>query len=154
MTTCWGGKDNFASDRELAERLLAAFPVSSWIARQNRGFVGRAVRYCAEEGVDQFLDVGSGLPTMDNVHEVARRTIPDAAVVYVDDDRVALSHANALLATSPGVSVIWGDVRDPGKILAHVEATGLIDLSRPMVVVRRGNPGSASAPTGVGGATC
>ena len=101
MTTCWGGKDNFASDRELAERLLAAFPVSSWIARQNRGFVGRAVRYCAEEGVDQFLDVGSGLPTMDNVHEVARRTIPDAAVVYVDDDRVALSHANALLATSP-----------------------------------------------------
>src|ERR1017187_792979 len=101
MTTCWGGKDNFASDRELAERLLAAFPVSSWIARQNRGLVGRAVRYCAEEGVDQFLDVGSGLPTMDNVHEVARRTIPDAAVGYVDDDRVALSHANALLAPSP-----------------------------------------------------
>jgi S-adenosyl methyltransferase len=130
-----GGKDNLAADRQLAEQLLEAFPVSAWIARQNRGFVGRAVRYCAEQGVDQFLDVGSGLPTMDNVHEVARRVTPDAAVVYVDNDRVALTHANALLATSSGVSAIWGDVRDPGKILAHVEASGLIDLSRPLVVL-------------------
>lgn len=130
-----GGKDNLAADRQLAEQLLAEFPVSAWIARQNRGFVGRAVRYCAEAGVDQFLDVGSGLPTMDNVHEVARRVIPDAAVVYVDNDRVALTHANALLATSPGVTAIWGDVRDPGEILAHVESSGLIDLSRPVVVL-------------------
>ena len=130
-----GGKDNFAADRELAEQLLAEFPISSWIARQNRGFLKRAVRYCAEQGVDQFLDVGSGLPTMDNVHEIARQVIPDAAVVYVDNDRVALTHANALLATSPGVSAIWGDVRDPGKILADAQASGLIDLSRPMVIL-------------------
>jgi hypothetical protein len=130
-----GGKDNFAPDRQLAERLLAEFPISSWIARQNRGFLGRAVRYCAEQGVDQFLDVGSGLPTMDNVHDVARRVNADAAVVYVDNDRVALTHANALLATSPGVAAIWGDVRDPGKILAAAEASGLIDLTRPMVVL-------------------
>jgi SAM-dependent methyltransferase len=115
--------------------LLAEFPISSWIARQNRGFVGRAVRYCAEQGVDQYLDVGSGLPTMDNVHDVARRAIPGAAVVYVDNDRVALTHANALLATSPGVFAIWGDVRDPGGILAYVKANELIDLNRPTVLL-------------------
>jgi hypothetical protein len=130
-----GGKNNFAADRQLAEQLQAEFPVSEWIARQNRAFLGRAVRYCAEQGIDQFLDVGSGLPTMDNVHEVARRVIPSAAVAYVDSDRVALAHARALLATSPGVSAFWGDVRDPRKILADVTARGLIDLSRPVVVL-------------------
>jgi hypothetical protein len=130
-----GGKDNFAADRELGKQLLDAFPQSSWIARQNRQFMGRAVRYCAEQGVLQFLDVGSGLPTMDNVHEVARRVSPGAAVVYVDNDRVALSHANALLAKSPGVAAIWGDVREPGKILADAAASGVIDLGRPVVVL-------------------
>jgi S-adenosyl methyltransferase len=130
-----GGKDNFAADRELAEQLLAEFPISSWIARQNRGFLKRAVRYCADQGVDQFLDVGSGLPTMDNVHEIARQVIADATVVYVDNDRVALTHANALLATSPGVSAIWGDVRDPARILADAQSSGLIDLGRPIVVL-------------------
>jgi SAM-dependent methyltransferase len=130
-----GGKTNFAADRQLAEQLLAAFPVSTSIARQNRAFLGRAVRFCAEQGIDQFLDMGSGLPTMDNVHEVARRVTPGASVVYVDNDRVALAHARALLATSPGVSAIWGDLREPGKILAEVEARGLIDLSRPLVVL-------------------
>ena len=130
-----GGKNNFTADRQLAEQLLAEFPQSSWIARQNRAFVGRAVRYCAEQGIDQFLDVGSGLPTMDNVHEVARRVIPGAAVTYVDNDRVALAHAKALLATSPGVSAIWGDVRQPGQILADVEDGALIDLSRPVVIL-------------------
>jgi S-adenosyl methyltransferase len=130
-----GGKDNFTADRQLAEQLLAAFPVSSWIARQNRAFLGRAVRYCAEQGIDQFLDIGSGLPTMDNVHEVARRVIPGAAVTYVDSDRVALAHAKALLATSPGVAAIWGDLREPSKILADVEGQGLLELSRPVVVL-------------------
>lgn len=130
-----GGKNNFAADRQLAEQLMAAFPMTAWVARQNRAFVGRAVRYCAGQGVDQFLDVGSGLPTMDNVHEIARRAIPDAAVVYVDNDKVALSHASALLATSPGVTSIFGDLREPGKILADVAAGGLIDLSRPVVVL-------------------
>ena len=68
-----GGKDNFVADRQFSDQLLAAYPIVAWIARQNRAFVGRAVRYCAGQGVGQFLDVGSGLPTMDNVHEVARR---------------------------------------------------------------------------------
>jgi S-adenosyl methyltransferase len=84
-----GGKDNFAVDRELGDQLLAAFPESAWIARQNREFAGRAVRYCAEQGVSQFLDIGSGLPTMSNIHQVAREVVPGARVVYVDNDKVA-----------------------------------------------------------------
>ena len=99
-----GGKDNFAADRQLAEQIMANVPTSAWSARQQRAFVVRAVRYCAQQGIGQFLDIGSGLPTMDNAHEVARRVIPEAAVVYVDIDPVALSHARALLATSPGVA--------------------------------------------------
>lgn len=130
-----GGRDNFAADRELASALLEQFPVSSWIARQNRAFVGRAVRYCAEQGIDQFLDVGSGLPTMNNVHEVARRVIPRAAVVYVDNDTDALAHSRALLAGDHGVSAIWGDARQPARILGRVEEGGLLDLSRPAAIV-------------------
>jgi hypothetical protein len=130
-----GGKDNFATDRQFTAQLLAAYPIVAWIARQNRAFVGRAVRYCADRGADQFLDVGSGLPTMDNVHEVARRVIPDAAVVYVDNDPVAFTHANALLATSDGVAALCGDAREPDKILAEVSDRGLIDLNRPLVVL-------------------
>jgi hypothetical protein len=133
-----GGKDNFAADRQVAEQILANVPTSAWSARQQRAFVVRAVRYCAQQGLGQFLDVGSGLPTMDNVHEVARRTVPGAAVVYVDNDRVALSHARALLADSPGVAAIWGDAREPQKILAHAEMHGLLDLTRPMVVLMTG----------------
>jgi len=130
-----GGKDNFAADRELASQLQEAFPQSAWIARQNRQFLGRAVTYCAQQGMSQFLDLGSGLPTMDAVHEVARRAVPDAKVVYVDNDRVALTHASALLATSPGVAAIFGDIREPHKILADVADGGTIDLSRPLVVL-------------------
>jgi len=130
-----GGKDNFAADRQFTAQLLAAYPIVEWIARQNRAFVGRAVRYCADQGVGQFLDVGSGLPTMDNVHEVARRVIPGAAVMYVDNDPVAFTHASALLATSDGVAALWGDAREPDKILAEVSDRGLIDLNRPLVVL-------------------
>lgn len=133
-----GGKDNFAADRQLAEQIMANVPTSAWSARQQRAFVVRAVRYCAQQGIGQFLDIGSGLPTMDNVHEVARRVIPEAAVVYVDIDPVALGHARALLATSPGVAAIWGDAREPQKILAHVRADGLLDLARPVVVLMTG----------------
>jgi O-methyltransferase involved in polyketide biosynthesis len=129
-----GGKDNFAADRELGEQLLKEFPTAAWIARQNRAFLGRAVSYCAEQGAAQFLDIGSGLPTMDNVHEVARRTRPDAKVLYVDSDPIALTHATALLATSEGVSAIAGDMRDPGEILANAAAHG-IDLQRPVVIL-------------------
>ncbi len=130
-----GGKDNFAVDRELGDQLLAAFPESAWIARQNRAFAGRAVSYCAEQGVSQFLDIGSGLPTMDNVHEVARRVIPAARVVYVDNDKVANRHVDALLSTSDGVAAIPGDLRAPEQVLADVRARRLLDLNRPFVVM-------------------
>jgi O-methyltransferase involved in polyketide biosynthesis len=133
-----GGKDNFAADRKLAEQIMANVPTSAWSARQQRAFVIRAVRYCAQRGIAQFLDVGSGLPTMDNVHDVARRMVPDASVVYVDNDRVAVTHAKALLATSAGVAAIWGDAREPQKILDHVEEHGFLDLSRPTMVLMTG----------------
>jgi hypothetical protein len=130
-----GGKDNFAADRQLGDQLLAEFPQSGWISRQNRAFVGRAVRFCAEQGVAQFLDVGSGLPTMDNVHQIARRVIPRATVVYVDKDPVAVTHSQALLADNAGVTAIAGDLRHPAAILADAQSLGRIDLSRPVAVV-------------------
>ena len=130
-----GGKDNFAVDRQLGEQLLAAFPDAPWVARENRAFVGRAVRFCVEQGIDQFLDVGSGLPTMENVHEVARRTIPDATIVYVDNDATALAHASALLATSEGVTAIRGDVREPAEVLRAARIEGQLDPTRPFAVL-------------------
>jgi hypothetical protein len=130
-----GGRNNFAADRRLGDQFSGQFPISATIARQNRAFLGRAVRYCAGQGVRQFLDVGSGLPTMDNVHEVARRVIPRASVVYVDNDKVAHSHASALLATSDGVAAIPEDMREPARILAEVTARRLLDLTQPTVVV-------------------
>jgi S-adenosyl methyltransferase len=133
-----GGKDNFAADRQLAEQIMANVPTSAWSASQQRAFVIRAVRHCAQLGIAQFLDVGSGLPTMDNVHDAARRIVPDASVVYVDNDRVAVAHARALLATSPGVAAIWGDAREPQEILHRVEERGLLDLSQPAMFLMTG----------------
>ncbi len=95
-----GGKDNFAADREAAERMARAIPQLPWLARQNRDFLRRAVRFCAGEGVTQFLDIGSGLPTNQNVHQVAQHASPDSRVVYVDIDPVVVSHAQALLSGS------------------------------------------------------
>jgi SAM-dependent methyltransferase len=130
-----GGKDNYAADRELAELLLANAPNSGWIARQNRAFMARAVQYCAEHGIRQYLDLGSGLPTMDNVHEVALRTRPDARVVYVDNDPVAVTYARALLAKSPNVAAIEADLRRPEQVLELAQSTGQLDLSQPVAVL-------------------
>jgi O-methyltransferase involved in polyketide biosynthesis len=130
-----GGKDHYAVDRELGERLLANAPISPWIAQQNRRFLGRAVRYCAEQGIRQFLDLGSGLPTQENVHEVAQRVDPGCRVVYVDNDPVAVVHAQALLAGGTGVTAIRGDLRRPEEILAHEEVRRLIDFTEPMAVM-------------------
>src|SRR5271165_758129 len=95
-----GGKDNFAADREAAERLASAIPALPWLARQNRDFLQRTVSFLAGEGITQFVDIGSGLPTNQNVHEVAQRVRPDARVVYVDIDPVVINHAQALLSGS------------------------------------------------------
>jgi hypothetical protein len=125
-----GGKDNFAADREAAGRSAELVPQLPWLARENRGFLGRAVRFCADAGITQFLDIGSGLPTSHNVHQVAERAIADPRVVYVDSDPVVVSHAQALLAT-PHTTAVQGDLTRPGEILNDPEIRRLIDLSKP-----------------------
>jgi SAM-dependent methyltransferase len=133
-----GGKANFAADRELAEKMLAIHPVTAQMARENRQFLGRAVSYVAGRGIGQFIDVGAGLPTALNTHDIARQADPRARVAYVDNDPVVISHARALLATSPGVIAVPGDMRDPAAILGDDGLTGLIDLAEPACVIMSG----------------
>jgi hypothetical protein len=129
-----GGKDNFTVDRAAAVASAAAVPQLPLLARENRAFLGRAVRFCVGAGVTQFLDIGSGLPTADNTHEVAQRAAPGARTVYADSDPVVVSHARALLAT-PLTRAVRGDLTRPGEVLAAAEATGLIDFARPVAVL-------------------
>ncbi len=133
-----GGKDNFAADRELARKLLEIYPLSAQMARENRQFLGRAVSYVAGRGIGQFIDVGAGLPTAANTHGVACRAAPGARVAYVDNDPVVLAHAQALLATAPGVVALAGDLRDPDAILADPALTRLISLDAPVCVLLSG----------------
>jgi hypothetical protein len=131
-----GGKDNYEVDRRVAEGLLEIIPSMRLVARQNRAFLGRAVRYLAgEAGVRQFLDIGTGLPTVDNTHEVAQRAAPDARIVYVDNDPLVLAHARALLTSSPEgrTDYIDADLRDPDRIIA--EAGRTLDLDRPVALM-------------------
>ncbi|MCC5581559.1 SAM-dependent methyltransferase [Microtetraspora sp. AC03309] len=131
-----GGKDNYAVDRERAEQMIAAVPLVRETAQANRAFLGRAVRFLAgEAGISQFLDIGAGLPTRDNVHQVAERVNPASRVMYVDNDSMVLVHARALLATNARTGVIQGDVRNPAHIVDHPEVRGLLDLSRPVAVL-------------------
>jgi SAM-dependent methyltransferase len=130
-----GGKDNYASDREAVARLIEISPEVSLAARWNRQFLGRAVRFVAGQGVTQFLDVGAGLPTQQNVHQVAQGVTADAATVYVDNDPVVLAHANALLAGDARTAVVAGDVRDPAGIRRDAAATGLLDFARPVCLL-------------------
>jgi S-adenosyl methyltransferase len=129
-----GGKDNFAADREAAERQAEAVPQLPWLSRENRRFLGRAVRFCASAGITQFLDIGSGLPTMENVHQVAEQVTADARVVYVDNDPVVVRHAQALLAT-PRTEAIYGDLNRPDDILNDPGVRRMIDLDRPVAVL-------------------
>jgi hypothetical protein len=115
-----GGKDNFAADREAADRQARAIPQLPWLARQNRGFLQRAVDYCAREGVTQFLDIGSGLPTNQNMHEIAQRANAGSRVVYADNDPVVVAHARALLSGTQ-TAAVRGDVCRPGDILGTPE---------------------------------
>lgn len=136
-----GGKDNSAADRELAEEMLRINPLAAQMARENRQFLGRAVSYVARMGIAQFIDIGAGLPTVQNTHDAARATRPDARVAYVDNDPMVISHAEALLARTngaEGIVVVPGDMRDPGAILADRELTGLISLADPVCVLLSG----------------
>src|SRR5690242_15884377 len=134
-----GGKDNFAADREAAERVLAAAPGLQYRVRANRAFLGRATRYlAAEAGIRQFLDIGTGIPTADNTHEVAQRAAPDSRVVYIDNDPVVLLHAQALLRSTPegATDYVQADLRDPGTILDR--AAVLLDFGQPVALMLLG----------------
>jgi S-adenosyl methyltransferase len=133
-----GGKNHFAADREVAEKLLASVPSGRTGARENRAFLGRAVRYLtAEAGVRQFLDIGTGLPTTNNVHEVAQAAAPSARVVYVDNDPLVLAHARALLPSSPEgrTAYIQADLRDPTVILTDPVTRDVLDFSQPVALM-------------------
>ena len=130
-----GGKDNFPADRAAAERVLATVPKAREMARANRAFLQRTVRFLAgEAGIRQFLDIGTGIPTQGNVHEVARQVAPDARVVYVDNDRVVHAHANALLAGDQTIAVL-ADLRAPDAILGDPQVRQLIDFDRPVALL-------------------
>ena len=128
-----GGKDHYGADRAAADEAIAADPTLLTLLRENRAFLGRAVRHLADEqGVRQFLDVGTGLPTADNTHEVAQRAAPDARIVYVDNDPIVLAHADALLAGTPEGRTVYlnADLYAPETILEAAADT--LDLSQPV----------------------
>ncbi|GAA3783089.1 SAM-dependent methyltransferase [Streptomyces chiangmaiensis] len=131
-----GGKDNYAADRAACEELDKVVPSTRALALNNRRFLQRVVRTLAEDyGIRQFLDHGSGLPTQDNVHQVAQRVDPASHVVYVDNDPMVLVHGRALLEQDERTAVIQADIRDTETIFSHVETQRLIDFSRPVAVL-------------------
>ncbi|MEU6476417.1 SAM-dependent methyltransferase [Streptomyces sp. NPDC047017] len=130
-----GGEHNFAIDREAVAAFTAIDPQVRTLARANRAFLGRAVRFLADAGIRQFVDLGSGIPTQGNVHEVAQAAGPGARVVYVDNDPVAVAHSEALLADNPDATIVAGDIRDPAGILAAPRLRRLIDFGQPVAVL-------------------
>jgi S-adenosyl methyltransferase len=133
-----GGKNNFAVDRETAEKALQSWGTVRTAARENRAFLGRAVRFLvAEAGIRQFLDIGTGLPSANNVHEVAQGLVPSCRVVYVDNDPIVLAHARALLTSSPEgrTAYIHADLREPERILADPVTAGTLDFSQPVALM-------------------
>ncbi|MGW4946472.1 SAM-dependent methyltransferase [Actinoplanes sp. NPDC004185] len=133
-----GGKDNFQADREAAEAIAAVFPHIRTAARENRAFMQRAVSHLAAEiGIRQFLDIGTGLPTANNVHDVAQRIAPESRIVYVDNDPLVLTHARALLTSSEqgATAYIDADVRDPEKILRDPAVRETLDWSKPVALL-------------------
>ncbi|MFB9905025.1 SAM-dependent methyltransferase [Allokutzneria oryzae] len=130
-----GGGANFAVDRELAERVLAAMPRIGTTARMNRHLLQRAVRVMSSFGIDQFLDLGSGIPTSGNVHEVAQEINPDARVVYVDNEAVAVAHSESLLAGNPNAEIVNADASRPGDVLGHPKTQALLDFDRPVGLI-------------------
>ena len=134
-----GGKDNFAADRQAGEQTIAVLPEIVDIARASRQFLVRVVRYmAADAGIRQFLDIGTGLPTVNNTHEVAQQIAPESRVVYVDNDPLVLTHARALLTSSPegATQYIEADARDVGMILEG--AAGILDFTRPVAITMLG----------------
>ena len=131
-----GGKDNFEVDRRAAEEVIRAFPAIQETTRANRAFLGRAVRFAADQGLRQFLDIGTGIPTQANTDQVAHEVAPDARILYVDNDPIVLRHADALMAQADGrkrTRVMLGDLRRPEEILA--EAQKVLDFEQPVALM-------------------
>lgn len=130
-----GGHHNFAVDREFFQQAQAVMPGAMQVAHANRAFLGRAVRWLTDAGIRQFLDIGSGIPTLGNVHEAAQESDPDARVVYVDIDPVAVEQSKAMLAGNPRAGAIQGDLRQPEEVLSDPLVLDLIDFSEPVAVL-------------------
>jgi len=145
------GKDNFAADRAAAEKLMQSRLEPRRLALANRAFLRRAVRFMARQGISQFIDLGSGLPTSPSVHEVAREVTPDARVVYVDHDPIVVAHNDALLATRDGVITVRADVREPDAVLGNGALRGCLDFGRPVGVLLLSLPALSGSAPGLGG---
>ncbi len=130
-----GGSHNFEADREMARRAIALWPDVPKIIRANRAFLHRAIRFIAAQGVRQFIDLGSGMPTVGSVHEVARSVRPDARVVYVDIDPVVVAHARMILDRDPIAAVIRADLCQPAEVLDHPDLRRVLDLHEPVAVL-------------------
>ncbi|HET8662345.1 MAG TPA: SAM-dependent methyltransferase [Micromonosporaceae bacterium] len=130
-----GGAHNFAVDRRLYEQLISLMPDLAAHARADRAFMRRALQFCVAAGVRQFLDLGSGIPTRGNVHEVVQRAAPDSRVMYVDIDPVAVAHSREILAGNDRARVTQADIREPERILTHPDVCKLLDLDQPVAVL-------------------
>lgn len=130
-----GGSANFAVDREAAGKLLALEPQTGRYMRANRAFLRRVVAFLARAGVDQFLELGSGVPTVGHVHEIAGAINPNARIVYVDNEPVAAAYGRRLLAGVPGTAMVAEDIREPARVLSHPDVTAVLDLDRPVAVL-------------------
>ncbi|TDD88025.1 SAM-dependent methyltransferase [Actinomadura rubrisoli] len=130
-----GGKDNYAADRDLAHRILRVLPRATAAARGNRAFLARAVRTLAGRGIRQFVDLGCGLPTSDNVHQMAARHISGTRVLYVDHDPLVIAHARALLVDDGNIAALRADLREPAAILGSREMRRLIDPAEPVALI-------------------
>jgi hypothetical protein len=130
-----GGGCNLEIDRQFADQFLKAMPEVELVARRNRAFLRRAVRFCVNQGIRQFLDIGSGIPTVGNVHEIAQQMAPECRVLYVDNEPVAVAHSELMLEHNPNTAVLQADLRDPGTVLNSASARQLLDFDAPMALL-------------------
>lgn len=130
-----GGSNNFAVDRKMGDEAIAMWPDLPMIMRENRAFLRRAVQYCLSQGIRQFLDLGSGIPTAGNVHEIAQQAEAGTRVVYVDNDPVAVAHSRRVLQHNPATTVVEADLRAPAEVLSAAEVASMLDLTQPVAVM-------------------
>jgi hypothetical protein len=130
-----GGYHNFAADREFVEEVLKVWPEAAALGHANRAFMRRSLRWLVDNGIRQFLDLGSGIPTLGNVHEIAQAAAPESRVMYVDIDPVAVAHSKAILAGNALADALRADLRDPSAILHHEDVVALLDFAQPVAVL-------------------